>query len=100
MSTTSHQGRLEPSPAMQRLAEIRSAPGYRPDLPTLDRPGVVMLCSSMGVEVSERGVKFESIRGGLASHKVLGRNRWAEADVIAWLLGTRRVGTSHTDKVQ
>ncbi len=63
----------ELSPAMQRLAEVRSAPAYRNDLPTLDRPSVVALCASMGVEVTERGVKFESIRGALASHKVLGR---------------------------
>ena len=90
------QDRVEQSPAMERLAELRSAPNYSQDLPTLDRPGVVALCASMGVEVSERGVKFESIRGDLASHKVLGRNRWSEADVLAWLRGTRRVGTSHT----
>jgi len=90
------QDRVEQSPAMQRLNETRSMAAYRDDLPTLDRPGVVALCASMGVEVTERGVKFESIRGDLASHKVLGRNRWSEVDVIAWLRGGRRVGTSHT----
>ncbi len=87
---------VEQSPAMERLAELRSAPNYRDDLPTLDRPGVVALCASMGVEVTERGVKFESIKGELASHKVLGRNRWSEVDVLSWLRGGRRVGTSHT----
>lgn len=84
------QDRVEPSPAMQRLTEVRSAPNYRTDLPTLDRPGVVALCASMGVEVSERGVKFSAIDGSLVSHKVLGRVRWAEADVLAWLRGMRR----------
>lgn len=84
------QDRVEQSPAMQRVTEIRNSPAYQPDLPTLDRPGVVALCASMGVEVSERGVKFESIDGSLVSYKVLGRVRWAEADVLAWLRGMRR----------
>jgi hypothetical protein len=79
---------------VERVMEIRSAPAYDPELPAFDRPAVVALCAARGIAVTERAVKFASIRGELASHKVGGRIRWAESDVVFWLRGTRRVGTS------
>lgn len=81
------------APEVERVMEIRNAPAYDPDLPTFDRPGVVALCAARGISVTERAVKFASIDGDLASHKIAGRLRWSENDVLAWLRGTRRVGT-------
>lgn len=82
------------TPAVERVMRIRTAPAYDPELPAFNRSGVVALCAARGIVVTEHVVKFASIRGDLASHKVGGRLLWSEDDVLSWLRGARRVGTS------
>nr|MBM4732929.1 hypothetical protein [Prescottella equi] len=91
MSGTAH---FSDASEVERVLTVRNAPAYDPALPAFDRSAVVALCAASGITVTERAVKFASIRGELASHKVAGRIRWSEADVVDWLRGTRRVGTS------
>lgn len=72
---------------------LRAAPEYDPDMPVLDRAAVVAVCRLKGIDtVTERAVKYASLDGVLASHKVANKLRWSETDVLAWLRGTRRAG--------
>jgi len=60
------------------------------DLPTMDRPGVVEYCASLGLRVTERWVRQSSQDGSLPSFVVRNRVMFSRSDVRRWLYSLRR----------
>ncbi len=77
-------------PADDPLAVLRS-PDCDHTLPVLDRAGAVAYCHSLGLTaVTPTAIKNAVILGQLDSFKVLGKLRFAPADLKTWLLSMRR----------
>lgn len=64
------------------------------EMPSLRRHEVPTFCHENGVPaVTERLVKYATIDGRLAVHRIGVTNWYSEADVLAWIKSMRRVGT-------
>ena len=77
--------------ADERVTKLRSSIGYTPDMPAFGYPEAVALCHMWALDiVTERGLKYASMRGELSSSVVLHQKRWSENDLMNWIVSMRR----------
>ncbi|MFS4490848.1 hypothetical protein [Dietzia kunjamensis] len=76
---------------MSKAPENTRTPSEMPSMRKVDVPA---FCRENGVPaITERLVKYATIDGRLAAHRIGVANWYSEADVLDWIKSMRRVGT-------
>lgn len=77
--------------AEDRVVAIRSADGYDDSMPAFNRPECAALCRIWAIEhMTPRAIHYATMRGELASSKVVGRVKYSERDLRQWIQSLRR----------